>query len=209
MSRKRHQCSFDGCDSEQEFEVRMRVWTTGHPSIEFECPTSLKMCAAHRTKAAEYLLNEVNRAHFTKVLLDQALPPPNWESARIEFVPMPQALPVIVNTTRVITQCDFGDQDARCVLPAKYQVAVRVFRFGSKTAHADMLTSICTCLKHKPILKLEHVLTPENKSTFLGMLTRRGFPLPDFKRSELSFVDMVEGRKADPAEFERRGAHGV
>ena len=191
MSRRKHQCSFDGCDSEEEFEVRLTVHLE-KTGTRLDCPSSLRMCARHREKAAELILSVENRANFMKVLADQNLPPPDWRSARVEFIPLPKEPLVISNVpAKSIIQCDLGDNKAQCVMPAKYQIAFRVPRIASNgKAFVDLVVSTVCCEKHRKLLKPEMLLTKEHRSALLGALMRQGFALPDFNKTTLRFHEL-------------------
>ena len=210
--RRSHQCHADGCDSPSVWEVRLRCWTKHsdvlRKPIEFECPTTLRVCDAHRKRAEDYLLSPLNKTNFNSTVLAQNLPPIDWDRAKVEYLPLPKDPPVIVNITRQILKCDFGNDDntAQCPLPAKYQMAFRVFQIGSNTVKIDVLTNVCCCSRHRKMLKVDDMMTPEQKSTLVGTLAHRGFAMPDFKRTQLRFTELQEGRKVDPAAFERKGA---
>jgi hypothetical protein len=205
MSRREHQCK--ACDSEAEFMVNLRVRTIAPPmgeSIEFDAKSTLKCCNNHRQKMADVLLHHTNREEMDKTIAAQQMAPLDWATAKVEYIPIPKAAPIIaVSAGQLLKRCDLGDEKARCVLPAKYQISFRVFRFGSKRDHIDMLSNVCVCEAHRRTLKVEHVLTDKTKSELLGTLTKRGFAMPEFDRTEMTFHVMTKGRKIDPAAFER------
>jgi hypothetical protein len=207
-SRREHQCK--ACDSEAEFEVHLLVRTIKPKmgeSIEFNCASTLKCCNNHRQKMADVLLHQSNRDMMEKTVAEENMAPLDWATAKVEYKPIPKGPPIVAITAgQVIPRCDLGDEDAQCVLPAKYQIALRVFRFGSKKDKADMLTNVCVCEAHRRGLTTKHVLVDKVKSDLLVALTNRGFPMPDFARTEMTFHVMTGGRKIDPAQFERGAA---
>lgn len=205
MTRRTHQCK--ACDSPAEFDIDLYVRSVelGGRSMEFNAESTMRCCNNHRQKMEAVLLHESNRSLFDAMMKAEGLPPADWKTAKAVFKPIPIERSVLhIDTTQLIPQCDFGDEKARCVMPAKYQIALRCFRIGSKKDHADILIDKCTCEQHRRVLKAEHILADNaSKSVVLVALTNRGFPMPDFKRTEITFHIMSRGRKIDPAQFER------
>jgi hypothetical protein len=138
-------------------------------------------------------------------MLDAGIPPPDFESAKIEFHPIVrERKPLVIENQPParIMSCDIEG----CVLPAKYQIGLHLFRIGSsKTGKEDAKTllNLCVCEKDRKDLTIEDILTPEGKSKLLGQLTQQGFPIPDFKRTRLEFIPLTDGRKVDPAAYMR------
>lgn len=208
-TRAAHQCHRDGCDTEARWAVRLclSAKVTGYKPINFDGMTSIRCCDAHRFAANRYLLDPVHRAEVERAFKETNLPAPDWQSARVEFYPLTEknepdrAPPKPVEASRIIP-CDRAD----CVLPARYQIAVKLWRIGQSKATgkpAKILTAFCVCETHRKATKAKHLLDGEAKSAMLGELTGRGYPMPDFRGAELEFVALTGGRMTDPAAFER------
>jgi hypothetical protein len=104
---------------------------------------------------------------------------------------------VVHNTTRRIIPCDRQG----CVLPARYQIVFRFWMIGwkkSKKPPVKVLTNFCACTRHTEDIKASDLLDAETKSTVLGSLSLRGYPMPDFGLSELEFELLKNGHMVNP-----------
>lgn len=108
-----------------------------------------------------------------------------------------RSVSIIHNITRQIVPCD---RDG-CVYPAKHQVVVALWMLGrakSKKPATKVLTNLCVCEVHKMDTTASDLLDNDGKSMMLGVLSHRGFTLPDFKTAEIEFEPIRNGRKVDP-----------
>lgn len=204
-----HQCHRDGCDSEARWAMRLclSAKVTGYKPINFDGMTSIRCCDAHRFAANRYLLDPLHRAEIERAFKETNLPAPDWSSARVEFYPLtaenkPDRTAAKPIEGRQIIPCD----RAECVMPARYQIAVKLWPIGKskeKAKPAKILTAFCACETHRKATRAKHLLDDEAKSTMLGELTGRGVPMPDFRGAELEFVALTGGKMTDAAAFER------
>lgn len=107
-------------------------------------------------------------------------------------------LPVIANLTRRIVTCDREP----CAMPAKYQVVLGFWRIGQRKTRkpaTKVLTNLCVCEVHRLDLSAPDLLADRDvKSSLLGQLTTRGFPMPDFKSASIEFEPMKNNRRVNP-----------
>lgn len=96
LNRKHFQCSHDNCDSPCKHQACVRFWTIGDKAtrIELRCTSTIKVCDRHRRAATEYLLSPSNKERIGMGIMQDGLPPPDFSSAEVTFVPLVNGEPV-------------------------------------------------------------------------------------------------------------------
>ncbi len=204
-SRLSHQCHKDGCDTQARWQLFVRFVTTTPAGnlIPMTGKSTVKTCDRHREAACEAFLSERNMSAFAQGLLRENLGVPHPGNIKFEYLEIkPEAAPLEINS--MVAKCD----RAGCVNPAKWQIALKLWTIGqskSRNEPAQALTGLCVCQRHRQESTVKNVLTLEARSRLLGQLTERGFPMPDFRKTELAFVPVEDGRKMEPMKFACEG----
>jgi hypothetical protein len=96
ISRRSFQCHQTSCDSEAKHQACVRFWTLGpkETRIELRCTSTLKVCDRHRKAAEAYLLSPGNKEAVGMGIMKDGLPPPDFSSAEVTFVPLVDGQPV-------------------------------------------------------------------------------------------------------------------
>lgn len=199
--RRSHQCHKDGCDSEARWQLFVRFVTSTPKGnlIPMTAESTIKVCDGHREAACESFLSERNLDAFAHGLAREHLGVPHPANIKFEFAEIKRDnLALEINS--MTAKCD----RTGCVNPAKWQIVLNLWTFGqSKSRHSptQALTGLCVCQRHRQESTVKNVLTQEAKSRVLGQLTERGFPMPDFRKTELEFIEVKDGRKTEPSMF--------
>lgn len=95
-SRRDFQCHQTECDSEGRWQLCLRFFCIGpiESRMELRSVSSLIVCDRHRRKASEYVLSPVNKEAIGTGLLKEGLPPPDFSSAEVIFIPVRDGVPV-------------------------------------------------------------------------------------------------------------------
>lgn len=205
-SRRARQCHKPGCDSQAVAQAHLRLWFSGlrGQPLPLDMASTVNICLAHRAWAAQWLMSPANKEAIAKGLAAHNLGEPDYSSAEVAFVELERPRSVIeLDSCRIIV-CDLAD----CILPAKFQVALKLWQIGQGRNAKPMqaLINYCVCNRHRGELKADQVLDRAGKSKVLGELTKRGVAMPDFRRAELAFIPLVSGKRVDPAAFEKGAA---
>jgi hypothetical protein len=96
MDRSRYHCHRDGCDSQSLHQVCLRFWTIGDKAtrIELRCTSTIKVCDRHKRQATEFILSPGNKENIGMGIMRDGLPPPDFSSAEVTFVPLVDGEPV-------------------------------------------------------------------------------------------------------------------
>lgn len=94
--RRKYQCHKDNCDSQSLHQVCLRFWTIGPKDkrIELRCTSTIKVCDRHKRQATEYMLSPSNKERIGMGIMKDGLPPPDFSSAEVTFVPLIDGEPV-------------------------------------------------------------------------------------------------------------------
>lgn len=204
--RARHQCHKKGCDTQAEWRlhVKMTLATAAGHSHDLDMRSTLICCDDHRSAAVDWIIDPHNLDCIASGLIAEGFRMPHPETFKFEFAKLRQTAPVQVNVRRIAT-CD----RAGCVMPAKHQVALRLWAFGADVTRARpmvALTNVCVCARHGKDLRCDDMLDLSGKANVLSDLTSRGLAMPDFRTAQLQFVPVKGWKKADPALFEKATA---
>lgn len=202
--RRANQCKY--CDSEATARMFVR-FVTSTPAgnlIPMTGKSTIRVCDGHKQFACEQFLTERNLDAFAAGLARENLGVPHPANIAFEFETITRdTAPLEINST--IAKCD---RDG-CANPARWQIVLNLWMFGqSKGRHkpAQALTGLCVCQRHRQESTVRNVLSQEGKSRLLSQLTERGFPMPDFRKTELAFVAVEDGLRVEPLRFIREGA---
>lgn len=96
MMRRFYQCHKLECDSSSKHQLCVRIWTIGpkEKRIELRCTTSIKVCDRHRKAAEAYVREPQNKEAIGMGMLGEGLPPPDFSSLEVHWVPVVDGLPV-------------------------------------------------------------------------------------------------------------------
>ena len=200
-SRRSHQCSKAGCDSEARWQLFVRFVTTTPKGnlIPMTGESTIKVCDRHREAACESFLSERNLDAFAIGLAKENLGVPHPANIQFEFAEIKRpSAPLEINS--MIAQCD----RTGCVNPAKWQIVLKLWAIGQTKARHEpskALISLCVCQRHRQESTVKNVLSQEAKSKLTVQLAERGFPMPDFRLAELEFIEVKDGRKTEPSKF--------
>lgn len=90
----------------------------------------------------------------------------------------------------------------QCGLPAKWQIALRVWGVGHKEKPREpdvrALTGMCVCNKHKLDTRASDLLDAAGKSALTVKLAESGFPMPDFPATEIEWVELRTPKQVNP-----------
>lgn len=96
LSRRSFQCHQTECDSQSKHQLCIRFWTIGNKAsrIELRCPTSIQVCDRHRKRAEAYVVEPQNKEAIGMGLLKEGIPPPDFSSLEVHWVPIVNGRPV-------------------------------------------------------------------------------------------------------------------
>lgn len=204
--RRAHQCHRDGCDSEAEFIVRLRLNCVAPGVVQpvtMDC--SIKVCARHKDDVRAYVLSDRNKETIRISLTEGGYHEPDFFTARLEFVPV--AVPEDkrdVSTVLHVQGRQVCCDRAGCANPAKWQVKQlfpMMWQRGAGQPMVEALTNICVCDRHRRETRAADFLDEESRSRTLAWLAKHGVSMPDFDRSEIEFLPLIDGRRLDPSVF--------
>lgn len=210
MGRSKYQCHFNGCPSTAEFEGHVTIWYKGLDGrpVPLEMKSTAHVCGHHRIALTRSLTSERAKEQMANQLTSN-FGPPDFDSLTVEFKEIQREKTVLELGTRRIVTCDRvnmeGDAPEPCIFLAKWQVVLMVRSHGDtkKTRPKPVLLNFCVCNKHRKDMKVEDFTDPRTKSQLVGQLVALGFPMPNFKLMELTYEEMIDGRRVDPAKFMR------
>lgn len=100
--RLRHQCHRNGCDSQSTHQACLAFWCVGPAQVEgkpatriqMKCTTTIKVCERHQSAVEGYVLSDRNKSAIAASIAHENLPPPDFSSAEIIFIPIVNGMPV-------------------------------------------------------------------------------------------------------------------
>lgn len=84
--RRLHHCRHDGCDSQSEWQLMLRMRCSG--GFELKMPSTLMVCDKHTKAACEIATNDHAKGKLRLMAFSQGWGAPDFDSLEVMFAPV-------------------------------------------------------------------------------------------------------------------------